>query len=55
MTTTSVTYCFARPNLVNMVATRLAQADRWLNRLEQVDVDDGLLAVAADALHGAIA
>ena len=39
-------------DLVDVVATRLARADRGLDRLDLVDVDDGLVSVAADAVHG---
>ncbi len=38
-------------DLVNVVATRLARADRVPNRLDLVDVDDRLLSIAADAVH----
>jgi hypothetical protein len=40
--------------LIHVVLTRLARADRGLDRLDLGDVDDGLLSVAADSVHGAL-
>jgi hypothetical protein len=39
-------------DLVHVISAWLARADRRLDRLDFVNVNDGLLAVAADAVHG---
>ncbi len=40
---------------LHVVTARLARADRGRDRLDLVDVDDGLLSVAADSLNGSSA
>jgi hypothetical protein len=42
-------------NLVNVVASERARADRGLDRLDLVHVDDGLVSVMADAVHAVFA
>jgi len=37
-------------DLTHVVSARLARADRRLDRLDLVDVNDGLLSVAADVV-----
>jgi len=40
-------------DVVHVVTTPCGRADRGLDRFDLLDVDDGLLSVAADAVHGA--
>ena len=42
-------------DLVDVVPTWLARADRGLKLVEGIDVDDGLLSVVTYAVHGAVA
>ncbi len=39
-------------DLIHVVSARLARADRGLDRLDLEDINDGLLTVAADSVHG---